>query len=91
MASYGFPTLLQYSRLNSAIGDIKQRSEQTRVELVTGRIADLNAELAGSIGDAQLLRKAIDRMEANAKREAERREEMIAKMRKELNELENKK
>ncbi len=60
MASYGFPTLLQYSRLNSAIGDIKQRSEQTRVELVTGRIADLNAELAGSIGDAQLLRKAID-------------------------------
>lgn len=60
MPSYGFPTLLQYSRLNSSIADIKQRSEQTRVELVTGRIADLNSELAGSIGDAQLLRKAID-------------------------------
>ncbi|WDI31528.1 flagellin [Hyphococcus flavus] len=60
MTSYGFPTLLQYSRLSTAITDIKQRSEQTRMELVTGRIADLNSELAGSIGDAQMLRKAID-------------------------------
>lgn len=59
MPSYGFPTLLQYSRLNASISDIKQRSEQLRVELSTGRIDDLSAELAGSIGDAQLLRKAI--------------------------------
>ncbi|WP_425409231.1 flagellin [Hyphococcus sp.] len=60
MPSYGFPTLLQYSRLNASISDIKQRSEQTRVEIVTGRIADLNATLAGGVGDAQLMRKAID-------------------------------
>ncbi len=60
MTSYGFPTLLQYSRLNASVADIKQRSETARIEVVTGRIADLNTELAGSIGDAQLLRKAID-------------------------------
>lgn len=59
MTAYGFPTLLQYSRLNASISDIKQRSEQLRVELSTGRIADLSAELAGSVGDAQLIRKAI--------------------------------
>lgn len=60
MPSYGFPTLLQYSRISSSVADIKARTEQTSQELITGRIADLNTELAGSVGDAQLLRKAID-------------------------------
>lgn len=37
---------------------------------------------------AELLKKTIEHMERNAKREAERREKMIAKMREELKELE---
>jgi flagellar hook-associated protein 3 FlgL len=60
MSSYGFPTMLQYSRLGAAVADIKQRSEQARTEVVTGRIADLKTELGSAVGDAQLLRKAID-------------------------------
>lgn len=60
MSSYGFPTLLQYSRLSAAVADIKSRTEQARTELVTGRIADLKTELGSTVGDAQLLSKAID-------------------------------
>ncbi len=63
MASLGFPSLLQYSRLTASITDIKQRSTELRTELVTGRIADLSAELGGAVGDAQLLRKAIDEID----------------------------
>jgi hypothetical protein len=40
---------------------------------------------------AEALRKAIDRMEANAKKEEERRKKMIAGLRKQLRELEKKK
>ena len=60
MASYGFPTLLQYSRLGASVADIKARSEEARIEVVTGKISDLKKELAGSVGDAQLLGKAIE-------------------------------
>lgn len=60
MTAYGFPTILQYSRLNSAITDLKSQSEEARVEIVTGQKANLKNALAGDIGDAQLLRKAIN-------------------------------
>ncbi|MEX6634476.1 flagellin [Hyphococcus lacteus] len=63
MNSYGFPSLLQYSRLNTSIADTKAKAETARIEVVTGRIADLAAELGGSVGDAQLLRKAISDVE----------------------------
>ncbi|MEO1135517.1 MAG: flagellin [Pseudomonadota bacterium] len=64
MSSYGFPTMLQYSRLTSSIADIKTKAESARTEMVTGRIADLKSELGASIGDAHLLRKAIDDIRA---------------------------
>lgn len=60
MSSYGFPTMLQYSRLGAAVADIKSRAEQARTELVTGRIVDLKTELGSAVGDAQLLEKAIN-------------------------------
>ncbi|WP_411818550.1 flagellin [Hyphococcus sp. DH-69] len=63
MNSYGFPSMLQYSRLNTSIADTKAKAEAARIEVVTGRIADLEAELGGSVGDAQLLRKAISDVE----------------------------
>lgn len=59
MSGYGFPTLLQYSRLTNAAADLKSRAEQARTEMVTGRIADLKAELGGKVGDVHLLSKAI--------------------------------
>ena len=64
MSSYGFPTLLQYSRLTSTTADIKTRADEARTELVTGRIADLKKELGASVGDLHLLRKAIDDVRA---------------------------
>lgn len=64
MSSYGFPTLLQYSRLTGQAATLKSQAEQARTEMVTGRIADLKAELGGKIGDAHLLGKAIDDVRA---------------------------
>lgn len=64
MSGYGFPTLLQYSRLTTAAADLKSRAEQARTEMVTGRVADLKSELSSSIGDVHLLRKAIDDVQA---------------------------
>ena len=60
MTSYGFPTLLQYSRLTNSAADLKSRAETARTEMVTNRIADLKTEFGGSVGDVHLLRKAID-------------------------------
>lgn len=54
----------------------------------TREIVCLDASEADPEKRAELLRKAIDQMEANAKREAERREKVIAKMREELKEIE---
>lgn len=59
MSGYGFPTLLQYSRLTASAADLKTRAEQARTEMVTGRIADLKVELGSTIGDVHLLGKAI--------------------------------
>lgn len=64
MSSYGFPTYLQYSRLSSSVADIKARTDLARTELVTGRIADMKSALGVNVGDAQLLRKAIDDIES---------------------------
>ncbi|WP_428408787.1 flagellin [Hyphococcus sp.] len=60
MSGYGFPTLLQYSRLTTAAADLKSRAEQARTEMVTGRLADMKSQLSSKIGDVHLLRKAID-------------------------------
>lgn len=63
VSSFGFPDNLQYSRLSTAINDLKNESERARVELVTGRISDLTTSLAGEGGEAQLLRKSISDIE----------------------------
>ncbi len=60
MTLTGFPNALQFSRLNSAISNLKTLSEEARVELVTQRPADMKTALGASIGDVQLLRKSID-------------------------------
>ncbi len=60
----GFPNILQFSRLNAAISSLKSQSEEARIEIVTGRAADLKQALGGAIGGAQLLRKSIDEVSA---------------------------
>lgn len=64
MNAYGFPTLLQYNRLTASVANIKSQADNARTEMVTGRIADLKSELGASVGDAHLLRKAIDDIRA---------------------------
>lgn len=60
MTVSGFPNALQFSRLNSAITNLKTQSEEARIELVTHRPSDLKTALGGTIGNVQLLRKSID-------------------------------
>ena len=60
MSTLGFPDSLQFSRLSSGITDLKSRSEQLRVEVVTGRITDPQRSLGPGLKEAYLLRKAID-------------------------------
>jgi flagellar hook-associated protein 3 FlgL len=60
MKPIGVPTLLAHLRLSGAIGDLRRQSEAARSEVVTGRIADLPKALGRSVGEAQLLRKAVD-------------------------------
>ncbi|MEZ5891725.1 MAG: flagellin [Parvularculaceae bacterium] len=64
MSNYGFPTILQYTRLSSTVADLKSRADRARTEMVTGRIADLKATLAEQIGDAHLMKKAIADIDA---------------------------
>ncbi len=64
MSSYGFPTLLQYSRLTGQAANMKSQAEQARTEMVTGRIADIKSELGAKVGDAHMLSKAIDDVRA---------------------------
>jgi flagellar hook-associated protein 3 FlgL len=56
----GFPSILQFTRLSTAIADLKERSEVLRVELVTGRDPALKSAGDATSGDLHLLRKAFD-------------------------------
>ncbi|MFZ5618166.1 MAG: flagellin [Pseudomonadota bacterium] len=60
MTTIGAPTLLTHLRLSGATAQLRREAETARTEVVTGRIADLPKGLGRSIGDAHLLRKAID-------------------------------
>ncbi len=60
MKSVGPPTLLSAQRLASASASLRRQSETARIELATGRIADLPAALGGRIGEASSLRAALE-------------------------------
>ena len=63
MNATGFPSILQFSRLNSAITSLKSEAEQTRTEMVTGRISDPLSALGADVGKVQLLEKALGDVE----------------------------
>lgn len=60
MRPVGVPNILAAQRLATATSSLRQQSEAARIELTTGRIADLPAALGASIGETFLLRGAID-------------------------------
>ena len=60
MTVSGFPDALQFSRLNSAITELRSQSEVARIELVTGRVADIPTALGARTGEGQLVLKALD-------------------------------
>jgi flagellar hook-associated protein 3 FlgL len=60
MNSVGVPTLLSHLRLSGATAELRRQSEAARIEMVTGRIDDLSAALGRRLGEAQILRKAVD-------------------------------
>lgn len=65
MKAVGVPTLLAHQRLASATVDLRRSAEAARVEVATGRIADLPKALGRSVGEAHLLRKAVDDLSLN--------------------------
>jgi flagellar hook-associated protein 3 FlgL len=60
MAISGYPTILTYSQLSSAIGRLRAQHAEASGELVTGRVADPARELGAGLESALLLKKAID-------------------------------
>ncbi len=60
MRPVGVPTLLSAERLAASTAALRRQSESARLELTTGRIADLSAALGPRIGEALSLRAAID-------------------------------
>ncbi len=60
MKPVGVPTLLSHQRLSGATADLRRSAEAARIEVVTGRIADLPKALGRAVGEAHLLRKAVD-------------------------------
>lgn len=60
MTAIGVPTLLTHQRLSGAAAELRREAEAARTEFVTGRIADLPKALGRGVGEAHLLRKAVD-------------------------------
>ncbi len=60
MRTVGPPTLLTAQRVASASASLRRQSESARIELSTGRIADLPRALGARIGEASSLRAAFD-------------------------------
>ncbi|HBK91570.1 MAG TPA: hypothetical protein DDZ68_07875 [Parvularcula sp.] len=60
MRTVGPPTLLTAQRFATASASLRRDSETARIELSTGRLADLPAALGGRIGEASSLRAALD-------------------------------
>lgn len=54
------PDLLSFSTMSRNVGDIKSRVDVVRTEAVTGRIEDVTAHTRGNVGEAHLLKKAVD-------------------------------
>lgn len=64
MTSVNVPDILSFSRLSSAVSDIKTRAETTRTEAVTGRYEDVTKATNGDVGSAHLLSKAVADVQA---------------------------
>lgn len=60
MKTVGPPTLLSAQRFAAASASLRRQSETARIELSTGRIADLPGALGGRIGEASSLRAALE-------------------------------
>ena len=63
MTQVGVPTLLNHTRLSSAIAGLRRQAESAQTEVVTGRKASLPLKLGAGLFDAQLLRGALDGVE----------------------------
>ena len=59
MPEFGFPAQPQVSRLNTLVARARRDSDNTQIETVTGRPADLAATLDGRVSEAMLIEKAL--------------------------------
>lgn len=64
MAATGFPTLLTHLKLAGAAGALRARQSAVSGEVVTGRLADPQRALGGSLGEASLIKTSLDRIGA---------------------------
>lgn len=54
------PDLLSFSTMSRNVADLKSRADVARTEATTQRIEDITAHTRGNVGEAHLLKKAVD-------------------------------
>lgn len=54
------PDILSFSTMSRNVADLKNRADVARTEAVTGRHEDITAHTKGNVGEAHLLKKAVD-------------------------------
>lgn len=54
------PDLLSFSTMSRNVADLKSRADIARTEATTQRIEDITAHTRGNVGEAHLLKKAVD-------------------------------
>lgn len=54
------PDLLSFSTMSRNVANLKSRADVVRTETVTGRHEDITAHTRGNVGEAHLLKKAVD-------------------------------
>lgn len=59
MITFSFPSSVTFTRLGAAQATVKQQLDDSRVESVTGRFADLTSAIGGDVGRVHLIEKQI--------------------------------
>lgn len=59
MPEFGFPAQPRYASMSRIIADLRSRSDDTRVEAVTGRFRDVTSERGGNVNEIMQLEKSI--------------------------------
>lgn len=66
MPDFGFPAQYRQNNMARLIADLRSRSDDSRVEAVTGRFADVTSERSGRVSELMQLEKSISDLQVYA-------------------------